>query len=101
MDTSTASGRLRRTTFKRFAVFELEVISHRIRTRIGRAKAKAKKWGGRKAGDRYKLSREKLDAMRGLVDAGNNKAAIARQLGISRSTVYRGLDEMMEGRRDG
>lgn len=91
VDTSTASGRLLRTILAGFAEYEREVISDRIRAGIARAKAQGKKWGGRKKGDRYKLSAEKLDAMNELVAAGKKKAVIARQLGISRASVYRAL----------
>ncbi len=91
VDTSTASGRLLRTILAGFAEYEREVISDRIRAGIARAKAQGKKWGGRKRGDRYKLSAEKLDAMNELLAAGKKKAAIARQLGISRASVYRAL----------
>lgn len=93
VDTSTASGRLLRTILAGFAEYEREVISDRIRAGIARAKAQGKKWGGRKKGDRYKLSAEKLDAMKELLAAGKKKAAIARQLGISRASVYRALSE--------
>lgn len=92
VDTSTASGRLLRTILAGFAEYEREVISDRIRAGIARAKAQGKKWGGRTAGDRYKLSKEKLAAMKELLAAGTKKAAIARQLGISRASIYRALE---------
>ncbi len=100
VDTSTASGRLLRTILAGFAEYEREVISDRIRAGIARAKAQGKKWGGRKRGDRYKLSAEKLDAMNELVAAGKKKAAIARQLGISRASVYRALASRASGALD-
>ena len=94
VDTSAASGRLLRTILAGFAEYAREVISDRIRAGIARAKAQGKKWGGRKKGDRYKLSAEKLDAMKELLAAGKKKAAIARQLGISRATIYRSLGSL-------
>lgn len=90
VDTSSASGRLLRTILAGFAEYEHEVISERIRAGVAKAKAAGKKWGGKKPGNPYKLTSEKVKAMRELLRAGHKKAAIARQLGISRSTVYRG-----------
>lgn len=91
VDTSSASGRLLRTILAGFAEYEREVISERIRAGIAKAKAAGKRWGGKKAGNRYKLTPEKLKAMRELLRAGHKKAAVARQLGISRASVYRSL----------
>jgi DNA invertase Pin-like site-specific DNA recombinase len=93
VDTSTASGRLLRTILAGFAEYEREVISERVRAGIRRAKAAGKKWGGRKKGARYKLSKEKLGALKELLAAGTRKAAVARQLGISRASVYRAVAE--------
>jgi len=92
VDTSSASGRLLRTILAGFAEYEREVISERIRAGIARAKAAGKKWGGKKEGARYRLTPEKLRALRQLLDAGTKKAAIARQLGISEATVYRAAE---------
>jgi DNA invertase Pin-like site-specific DNA recombinase len=92
VDTSTASGRLFRTIIAGFAEYEREVISDRIRSGIVRARAKGKRWGGKKAGQRYRLTKEKLAAARDLLAAGKRKAAIARQLGLSRSSVYRAAE---------
>jgi DNA invertase Pin-like site-specific DNA recombinase len=89
VDTSSATGRLMRTVVAGFAEYEHEVTSERIRAGIVRARNKGKRWGGKKPGQRYRLTDEKLAAMKDLLAAGKKKAAIARQLGVSRSSVYR------------
>ena len=48
-------------------------------------------WGGRKKGQRYRLTPEKLQAIKGLLAEGLSKAEIARQLTIARSTVYEAI----------
>jgi len=67
-----------------FAEYEREVISQRIRAGVVRAKKE-----GRLKGARYRLTPEKLKVLRGLLEAGTKKAAIARQLGVGEATVYR------------
>ena len=89
IDATSAAGRLLRTMLAGFAEYEREIIGERITAGVRRAKAAGKRWGGRKEGNRYKLTDEKLEAVRGLLAAGKKKAAIARQLGISRNSVYR------------
>ena len=54
-------------------------------------KARGETWGGRKKGQRYRLTPEKLQAVKGLLTEGLSKAEIARQLRIARSTVYEGI----------
>ena len=74
------------------AAYEREVISERIRAGVAKAKAEGKRWGGRKPGQRTRLTDEKLSAMQALLDSGAKKAAIARQLGISERSVYRAIE---------
>lgn len=91
VDSSSAAGRLFRTILAGFAEYEREVISERIRAGIRTAKAAGKRWGGKKRGQRHKLTPEKLSALKDLAAAGTKKTAIARQLGVSRSSVYRAM----------
>jgi len=90
-DASSPTGRLLRTILAAFAEYEREVLSERIRAGIAKAKAHGKRWGGRKPGARTALTPERLRAVRALVAAGTSRAGIARQLGISRSTVYEAI----------
>jgi DNA invertase Pin-like site-specific DNA recombinase len=99
VDASSATGRLMRTILAAFAEYEREVISERIRAGVKRAQKEGKRWGGKKIGDRYRLTDEKVNALKRLVSAGTPKAAIARQLGVSESTVYRALRDVPGLRR--
>lgn len=97
VDASTAAGRMFRHMLVGFAQYEREVLSERVRAGIQRARAEGKRWGGKKIGQRSKLTPEKLDAVRDLLAAGKKKAAIARQLGIGRATVYRAVEVLVVG----
>ena len=87
-DTSTPAGRLMRTILAGFAQYEREVLSERIRAGIAKARASGKRWGGRKPGVRPKLTESRLKSIKVLIRAKTPKAEVARQLGLSRSTVY-------------
>ncbi len=91
-DSETPAGRLVRGVLAQVAAYEREVISERIRAGVVKAKAEGKRWGGRKPGQRTRLTDEKLSAMQALLDSGAKKAAIARQLGISERSVYRAIE---------
>jgi DNA invertase Pin-like site-specific DNA recombinase len=67
-----------------FAQFERELIRERQREGIAIAK-KEGKYGGRKPS----LSPERASELRERVAAGDSKAALAREFGISRDTLYR------------
>lgn len=101
-DAGSSTGRLLRTILAAFAEYEREVISERIRAGIAKAKASGKRWGGRKPGLRTALTPETLRAVEALLGAGTSRAEIARQLSISRSSVYEAvrLLEARRGRRD-
>ncbi len=90
-DAGSATGRLLRTILAGFAEYEREVISERVRAGILAAKAQGKRWGGRKPGLRPTLTPARLQVIEALLDAGTAKTEIARQLGISRSTVYESI----------
>lgn len=87
-DAASATGRLLRTILAGFAEYEREVISERVRAGILAAKARGKRWGGRKPGNRPTLTPARLRVIRALLEAGTPKTEIARQLGMSRSTLY-------------
>jgi DNA invertase Pin-like site-specific DNA recombinase len=89
-DARSATGRLLRTILAGFAEYEREVISERIRAGISAAKAQGKHWGGRRPGYRPTLTPSRLQVIQTLLDAGTSKTEIAKQLRISRSTVYQG-----------
>lgn len=69
-----------------FAQFERSIIRERQAEGIALAK-KAGKYKGRKRA----LSPEKVEEARRRADAGESKVTIAKDLGVSRATVYRAL----------
>lgn len=91
LDASTPAGRMFRHMLVGFAEYEREVISERIRAGIAKAKADGKHWGGRKKGQRTRLTEKKVHSIRALLDVGVKKAEIARQLGLSERSVYRAV----------
>jgi DNA invertase Pin-like site-specific DNA recombinase len=67
-----------------FAQFERELIKERQREGIAIAIAKGNVYKGRKPS----LSAERAAALKKRADAGENKAALAREFGISRAALY-------------
>ena len=84
LDTSTPTGKLMLNMMAGIAQFERELMLERQLEGIAKAKAEGK----------YKGRQATIDAgkIRELVALGIPKAKIAKQLGISRDSVYRALD---------
>lgn len=93
VDTSTPAGKLVFTLFAALAEFDRHVI--RERTIAGMQAAAAR---GRHPGRKPGLSAEQLRQAQVMIAAGEPKAAVARTLGVGRSTLYRHLDALQ---RDG
>ena len=83
IDTSTPSGRLMFNMLGSIAQFERELMLERQREGIAKAKAEGK-YKGRKPTARAKGSEVKRLKLEGV-----GPTAIAKQLGISRASVYR------------
>ena len=83
IDTSTAHGRLLFGLFGTLAEFERELIRERIAA--GRKAAVAR---GTRFGPRPKMTASKVDLARREVAAGRGIKEVARDLGVSRSTLY-------------
>lgn len=92
-DLATPFGSLVANILASVSAFELEVRQERQAAGIDAARATGKRWGGRKKGDRYKVTEEVQRQIRRMAADGEPKAAIARLLGISRPTVYSVLGE--------
>lgn len=90
IDTATASGKLVFGIFAALAEFERELIVER--TRAGLAAARAR---GRKGGRRAKLTPIMLAGVKARLAADPllDKAALARELGVHRATLWRRLGE--------
>jgi DNA invertase Pin-like site-specific DNA recombinase len=86
IDTTTPNGKLIFHQFAALAEFERDLI--RERTQAGLAAARAR---GRTGGRPSVWTPEKLRTARSMYAAGEHVGSIARVLGISRGSVYRGL----------
>jgi DNA invertase Pin-like site-specific DNA recombinase len=84
LDTSTPTGKLLVNMMGSIAQFERELMLERQREGIAKAKAEGKYKGRQATIDQAKI--------RELVALGIPKARIAKQMGISRESVYRALD---------
>lgn len=86
IDTTTASGKLVFGIFAALAEFERELIAER--TRAGLAAAKAR---GRKGGRKPKLSPTTIAGVRARLAADPllDRAALAKELGVHRGTLWR------------
>lgn len=91
-DIGTAAGRLMAGVLASVAAYETEVRKERQLAGIAKAKEEGRRWGGRKAGTRIKLTEEKERLIHQLHGEGKPVASIARLVGLTRKTVYRALD---------
>ena len=85
IDTSTPTGRLMFNLLGSIAQFERELTRERMLVGIAKARAEGKYKG------RAPTARAKAEKVRELRNAGVRPAEIARQVGISRTSVYRVL----------
>ena len=86
IDTSTSAGRFFFHVMAAMAEMERELIKER--TRAGLAAAKAR---GRKGGRKSKMDLSKIGAARKLLASGTVASDVAKNLGVSRATLYRAL----------
>lgn len=86
LDTRTEDGRLMVTIMSELAEWQRNLLSERTRRGVAHARAQ-----GRVAGPKPKLSPDQVEAVRAAVEHGQPIAAVARSLGVSRTTIYRAL----------
>jgi len=88
IDTRSPNGKLTLTMFAAMAQFEREIMLERQREGIAKAKAEGKYQG------RKKTAMAKMDEVKRLRADKVSPTEISRQLGISRSSVYRIYEEI-------
>lgn len=86
IDTSTAAGRFFFHVMAALAEMERELI--RERTRAGLTAARAR---GRTGGRKPKMNTSKVESAKHLLNSGMPATEVAKNLGISRATLYRSL----------
>lgn len=91
VDLSTAAGRMMANVLASVAQFENELRSERILAGQQAARDAGKSIGGRQKGARVRLSLEKEQAARRLHASGSTVSEIARNLGLSRPTIYKAI----------
>ena len=92
VDTSTPVGSMLFTVMAALAQMELDIKRERINDSVSKRRAAGLDLGGR----REKFTRSQLDKARKLIDAGEPATHVARDLGMSRATLYRRLRHLDE-----
>lgn len=96
MDKSSSTGQLIFHLFAAFAEFERNLILER--SAAGRAAARAR---GRFGGRPEKLTVQDLELLKTLVDNGTPIKTIADKWNVSRTTIYRYLNKLVEKEYEG
>lgn len=90
VDTSTATGAMVFTVMVALAQMELDIKRERIRDSVSKRRAAGKDLGGRRAS----FNNSQVENARRLIDSGKPASQVARDLGMSRATLYRRLAEL-------
>jgi DNA invertase Pin-like site-specific DNA recombinase len=90
VDTSTPVGSMLFTVMAALAQMELDIKRERINDSVSKRRAAGLDLGGR----REKFTRSQLEKARKLIDAGEPATHVARDLGMSRATLYRRLNQL-------
>ena len=93
LDTSTAIGELMLNVLGAVAAFERSMMIERQREGIAKAKTEGKFKG------RAPTARAKASEVEAMLAAGESPTAVAKKLGIGRSSVYRTMSERKLRRR--
>ncbi len=86
LDTTTATGKLMLNVLGSVAEFERSMMLERQREGVAKAKAEGK-YKGRKP-----TARAKAGEVEAMLAAGESPTAVAKKLGIGRSSVYRAME---------
>lgn len=90
VDTGTPMGSMVFTVMAALAQMELEIKRERINDSVSKRRAAGKDLGGR----RQEFSDSQIRNARRLVEAGEPATHVARDLGMSRATLYRRMAEL-------
>jgi DNA invertase Pin-like site-specific DNA recombinase len=85
---NSPAGRLHARILASVAEYETEVRAERVRAGMAVARAKGKRWGGRKKGGMNRETAQKRDAVLKMHASGMPIMHIAKAVGLSRPTVY-------------
>ena len=90
VDTGTPMGSMVFTVMAALAQMELEIKRERINDSVSKRRAAGKDLGGR----RQQFSDSQIRNARRLIEAGEPATHVARDLGMSRATLYRRMAEL-------
>jgi DNA invertase Pin-like site-specific DNA recombinase len=90
VDTSTPMGGMVYTVMAALGQMELEIKRERITDSVSKRRAAGKDLGGRKA----QFTDSQIRNAARLVDSGQPAAQVARDLGMSRATLYRRMEAL-------
>jgi DNA invertase Pin-like site-specific DNA recombinase len=90
VDTGTPMGSMVFTVMAALAQMELEIKRERINDSVSKRRAAGRDLGGR----RQQFSDSQISNARRLIDAGQPATHVARDLGMSRATLYRRMGEL-------
>ena len=90
VDTGTPMGSMVFTVMAALAQMELDIKRERITDSVSKRRAAGKDLGGR----RPQFTNSQIDNARRLIDAGQSATPAARDLGMSRATLYRRIAEI-------
>ncbi|MDR7375227.1 DNA invertase Pin-like site-specific DNA recombinase [Kocuria rhizophila] len=90
VDTSTPMGSMVFTVLAALAEMELEIKRERVTDSIAKRRAAGGDLGGR----RQQFTDSQIRSARRLIEAGQPAAQVARDLGMSRATLYRRLSNL-------
>lgn len=90
VDTNTPMGSMVFTVMAALAQMELEIKRERITDSVSKRRAAGKDLGGR----RERFTNSQIDNARRLIDSGQPATQVARDLGMSRATLYRRIAEI-------
>jgi DNA invertase Pin-like site-specific DNA recombinase len=90
VDTGTPMGSMLFTVMAALAQMELEIKRERITDSVSKRRAAGRDLGGR----RERFTDSQIENARRLIDAGQPATQVARDLGMSRATLYRRMGEL-------